>query len=200
MPLAIATTILNPASNFVVWLDYHLQRCDLVLLYLDDPIKRPLFQQLCSNRAVRLLAGSTDAPSMARSSRLLLRQGNNLKHAIALLLDMEQQQQGRQRQRQRLRERGVDEDAGRGSRAADANGKLPQDSYDDWWLLHIDQDEILYDNGGDTTWRTQPDMGHVTFLNHEAIPISHDTQDAFRDCVWFTLNRDDVLFMAYGKS
>lgn len=87
MPLAIAPIILNPAPNFTAWLDYHLQRCDHILLYLDDPAKQPLFEEICGGRRVTLFVGATDAPTMSRSSRLLLRQMSNLKHAIALLLE-----------------------------------------------------------------------------------------------------------------
>ena len=187
MPLAITTTILNPAPNFTAWLDYHLQRCDYILLYLDNPAKQPLFKEICSGRRVTLFVGATDAPTISRSSRLLLRQMSNLKHAIALLLE----------QPQLLVGEGI---AGRNIQAANAtaNGKNDGDE-DSWWLLHIDQDEILYDNNGDTSWRSQPNIRHVTFTNHKAIPINNDTQDSFQDCVWFTVNREEVLFMAYGN-
>ncbi|KAL8798640.1 MAG: hypothetical protein Q9182_006499 [Xanthomendoza sp. 2 TL-2023] len=124
---------------------------------------------------------------MSRSSRLLLRQMSNLKHAIALLLE----------QPQLLVGEGI---AGRNIQAAIAAADGENDGDEDsWWLLHIDQDEILYDGNGDTSWRSQPNIGHVTFTNHEAIPVDHDTQDSFQDCVWFTVNREEVLFMAYGN-
>lgn len=33
--IAIATTVLKPAPNLGIWLDYHLQRCTVIILYLD---------------------------------------------------------------------------------------------------------------------------------------------------------------------
>ena len=109
MPLCVVTTILEPAPNFVSWLDYHLRRCSLIIIYLDDTTKRPLFEQLCSSCAVKLFNGSMDAPAMSRSNRLLLRQASNLEHAINYLLEL-------------------------GGTALHA-----QDSrFDEWWLLHID--------------------------------------------------------------
>ncbi|KAL9119447.1 MAG: hypothetical protein Q9187_004000 [Circinaria calcarea] len=166
MALAIVTTILEPALSFVIWLDYHLQRCKLLIIYIDDPTRRPIFESLCVGRAVRLFDGAMDAPRMARSNRLRLRQNSNLKHAISFLLDQTQPAQH-------------------------------ADKPDGWWLLHIDQDEVLFENGH-TSWRTCPGVGHVTFTNHEAIPISHPTSNAFMDCVWFSVNSDKA-FMAYGN-
>lgn len=162
MSLAIATTILSPASNFIVWLDFHLRRCALILIYLDDPSKRIVFEQLCKNRPVNIFDGATDEPAMSRPNRLLLRQSSNLKYAISHLLDHRAQL-------------GVE------------------------WLLHIDQDEILYENG-ETSWQTNSRLGHVTFTNHEAIPLQCDTQNAFEDCVWFNMNGPLAEpFMAYGN-
>ena len=105
MALIIATTILNPAINFVSWLDYHLRRIVLIIVYLDDPTQRPRMEELCRDRAVKLCDGATDAPDMARSNRILLRQSSNLKHAIAFLLEKQQyhkQQLRRQGQQDRI--------------------------------------------------------------------------------------------------
>ena len=187
MALFIATTILNPATNFVSWLDYHLPRSVLIIIYLDDPTKRPQMERLCRDRAVKLCDGAMEAPGMAPANRTLLRQSSNLKHAIAFLLDQQHdgQQPTQQGQQDPMKEQ---------HRQGPLSGK---GGAGDWWLLHIDQDEILYENG-DTSWQTMPDVGHVTFTNHEAIPIPHDTLDAFTDCHWFNVNSDEP-FMAYGN-
>ncbi|KAH9987848.1 hypothetical protein F4779DRAFT_632326 [Xylariaceae sp. FL0662B] len=146
MSLAIATTVLSPASNFVAWLDFHLRRCALILIYLDDPGKHALFEQLCGNRPVNIFDGATDGPAMSRPNRLLLRQSSNLKHAISHLLD------------QRL-ELGVE------------------------WLLHIDQDEILFENG-----ERLPDKRTLAWAT------------IFADHVWFNTNGPLAEpFIAYGN-
>ena len=35
--IAIVTTIVNPGPSFPVWLDYHLRRFDLMMVFMDDP-------------------------------------------------------------------------------------------------------------------------------------------------------------------
>ncbi|KAK4147279.1 uncharacterized protein C8A04DRAFT_24521 [Dichotomopilus funicola] len=161
MSIAIATTVLNPAQNLDIWLDYHLLRCAVIILYLDDPARRGLFEPLCKGRSVLLFDGAQDAPTMSRPSRLLVRQSSNLKHAISYLLEPDHG--------------GVE------------------------WLLHIDQDEILFENGH-TSWATDPRIGHVTFTNDEAVPLRHSTSNAFADCVWFQANGPEAEpFMAYGN-
>ena len=161
MTIAIATTVLYPTTSFITWLDYHLQRVELVLIYMDDITQRPIFEVLCGDRPVLLFEGASDAPSMSPSSRTILRQSNNLKHAIAHLL---------------------------------AHGTT--------WLLHIDIDEILWENG-DTNWSLQPNTGCVTFTNHEAVPPRLGTDRPFHDCVWFKVNGckpgTQLPFMAYGN-
>ncbi|KAK4466083.1 hypothetical protein QBC42DRAFT_293703 [Cladorrhinum samala] len=162
MSIAIATTVLNPAPNLDIWLDYHLQRCAVIILYLDDPARRAIFEPFTNGRSVLLFDGAQDAPTMSPSNRLLVRQPSNLKHAISYLIEQQEQL-------------GVD------------------------WLLHIDQDEILFENGC-TSWATDPRVGHVTFINHEAVPLRHEPLNAFADCVWFNANGPDAEpFMAYGN-
>ena len=162
MTLVIATTVLYPSNTLPTWLRFHLRRCSMILLYLDDPEQRDAFQTLCEGLAVRIFNGAQDAPAMSRPNRLIVRQCSNLRHAINHLLE---------------------------------HLDLPEAS----WLLHIDQDELLYE-GGETSWEGDPALGHVTFTNHEAVPLPNDTQDAFRDCNWFNVNGPHAEpFMAYGN-
>ncbi|KAK3358572.1 hypothetical protein B0T24DRAFT_643876 [Lasiosphaeria ovina] len=163
MSVAIATTVLNPAPNLNIWLDYHLRRCAVIILYLDDPDRRSLFEPFCNGRSVLVFDGAQDMPAMSPPNRLLVRQPSNLKHAISYLLEHGGKWGG------------VD------------------------WLLHIDQDEILFENGH-TSWTNDPRVGHVTFTNHEAVPLRHDTSNAFAECVWFNTNGPHAEpFMAYGN-
>ncbi|KAJ5722709.1 hypothetical protein N7488_000744 [Penicillium malachiteum] len=84
--IAIATTVLNPGDTLPDWLDYHLRWVQHVVIYMDDPNERPLFERLCGDRPVTLLEGSQVDPSMTPESRLIRRQMANMKHAIAYLL------------------------------------------------------------------------------------------------------------------
>jgi hypothetical protein len=67
------------------------------------------------------------------------------------------------------------------------------------WLLHIDIDEILWENG-DTSWSSQPNIGCMAFTNHEVVP---PPGRPFHDCVWFRVNgcSTDIQlpFIAYGN-
>lgn len=70
------------------------------------------------------------------------------------------------------------------------------------WLLHIDSDELLHGpmvKSG--AWARDPDVGLVTFTNHEALPVGFETRNPFRDCVYFWVNGMDhnANFMAYGN-
>ncbi|MGW5385154.1 hypothetical protein [Nocardia sp. NPDC003963] len=65
------------------------------------------------------------------------------------------------------------------------------------WLIPLDDDEILYDEG-DHSWKTSENVGHVTFTNHEAVPVSHEIIDRFTECTLFRLN-GCAEFMAYGN-
>ena len=40
------------------------------------------------------------------------------------------------------------------------------------WLLHIDIDEIFYEDG-DRSWQYQENVGQYRFDNHESVPLSH---------------------------
>ncbi|KAI1119848.1 hypothetical protein F5Y10DRAFT_149192 [Nemania abortiva] len=168
MALAIATTVLYPGVAFSTWVRFHLRRCSMILLYLDDPEQRATFQSLCEGLKVYIFDGAQDAPGMSRPNRILLRQDKNIKDAITYLLQQDHEKKGL--------------------------GAVE-------WLLHIDQDELLYEGEGEGNyWRTDASLGQVTFTNHEAVPLMHDTENPFRDCVWFNANGPDAEpFMAYGN-
>ncbi|KAI1342029.1 hypothetical protein F5Y15DRAFT_330621 [Xylariaceae sp. FL0016] len=84
--IAIATTILHPDPLILpVWLDYHLRWVQHVVVYMDDPAERPVFEQICGNRPVTLFDGSRDSPKMTPESRLIMRQVVNMEHAISFL-------------------------------------------------------------------------------------------------------------------
>ncbi|KAI1261122.1 hypothetical protein F5Y18DRAFT_419643 [Xylariaceae sp. FL1019] len=84
--LTEATTILRPdALLFPLWLDYHFRFVQQVVVYMDNPNERPVFEKLCGNRPVTLFSGSNEAPEMTPESRLIKRQLINMKHAIAHL-------------------------------------------------------------------------------------------------------------------
>jgi hypothetical protein len=65
------------------------------------------------------------------------------------------------------------------------------------WLLPVDSDEIFYD-AGDRSWQSWDDVGHVTFFNHEAVPMSVEPADCFTECTLFRVN-GRTEFMAYGN-
>ena len=84
--IAISTTILSPDSNFPVWLDYHLRIVDLVMIFMDDPERKPLFESFIQGKPVILFTGSTAAPQLTAASRLILRQDENNNAALAYAL------------------------------------------------------------------------------------------------------------------
>ena len=69
------------------------------------------------------------------------------------------------------------------------------------WLMHIDIDELFYEDG-DQSWRDDEDVGEFSFLNHEAVPLRHESTNYFADCHLFKTNTGILPFMAYanGKS
>lgn len=70
------------------------------------------------------------------------------------------------------------------------------------WLIHIDVDELLYGPLVESrAWAEDPEVGLVTFVNHEALPVDFETSDPFRDCEYFWVNGVDgnANFMAYGN-
>lgn len=70
------------------------------------------------------------------------------------------------------------------------------------WLLHIDVDELLFGPSIESgNWAKDPELGLVTFTNHEALPVDFETSDPFRDCVYFWVNGIDhnANFLAYGN-
>ena len=62
------------------------------------------------------------------------------------------------------------------------------------WLLHIDNDELFYEQG-DRSWVALEGVGHVTFINHEAVPLSYEGTNYFAGCTVFKV--DGIEFMAY---
>jgi len=80
--MAIVTTILSPDPSFPVWLEYHLRRVDCILLFLDDPSKTAIFEELVGDRRVVLFNGSTAQADMTPESRLIWRQDENNDVAI----------------------------------------------------------------------------------------------------------------------
>lgn len=87
MSIAIATTVLHPGPTLPAWLDYHLRWVHHVVIYMDDPDERPVFDRLCRDKPVTLLEGSRVEPQMTPESRLIRRQMANMRHAIAYLME-----------------------------------------------------------------------------------------------------------------
>jgi hypothetical protein len=69
------------------------------------------------------------------------------------------------------------------------------------WLMHIDIDELLYEDG-DQTWRDVEGVDEFTFVNHESVPLRHQSDNVFAECHLFKVNSRTLPFMAYanGKS
>lgn len=77
------------------------------------------------------------------------------------------------------------------------------------WLIHIDMDEILYATRLELeVIFSNPNVGHVVFTNHEALPI-WSSNNVFEDCRYFKVNGQHAkwdftpwYFLAYvnGKS
>ena len=158
--IAIVTTILHPDPSFPVWLEYHLQRVDRILIFMDDPSRAPIFEELVRDKPVVLFNGSAIVPDMTPESRLIWRQDANNNVAIRY-----------------ARENHID------------------------WLMHIDIDEIFYDQHN-STWQTLPNVGMVRFYNLEAVFLPYDIDNYFEDCRLFKPHDGGLPFSAYalGKS
>jgi hypothetical protein len=65
------------------------------------------------------------------------------------------------------------------------------------WLMHIDTDEIFYDEG-DRSW--MENAGHVTFQNYEAVPLQHEPTNYFADCSLFRTGGQGYSAYGIGKS
>lgn len=147
--------MMNPGPSLHYWIEYHLRRADTILIFMDDPGQRPVFEPFAQDDRVLLMPGVT-ARTDRTPSGLFNREVANYQEAVSYALD-----------------KGIS------------------------WLIPLDDDEILYDEG-DHSWKTMDDVGHVTFMNHEAVPMGHKVANRFTDCVLFRLNgRTD--FMAYGN-
>ena len=154
--IAITTTILDPDPSFPVWLEYHLRRVDLIIIFMDDPNKQPHFESLVHNKPVVLFNGSTVEPDMTPESRLVYRQYANVNAAIDFAL-----------------ENNIS------------------------WLMHIDTDELFYDQGN-KTWQTWPNVGMVRFNNLEAVFLPYEVDNFFEDCKLFKRSAGEPWFSAYG--
>ncbi|WP_416563146.1 hypothetical protein [Nocardia testacea] len=153
--LLICSTIMNPGPSLHHWIEYHLRRADIIMIFMDDPGQRPLFEPFAKNDRVLLMPGVTARTDLTPSG-LFNREVANYQEAVSYALD-----------------KGIS------------------------WLIPLDSDEILYDEG-DHSWRTMANVGHVTFMNHEAVPADHEITDCFTECTLFRVNgRGD--FMAYGN-
>jgi len=160
--LAVCTTAVNPGPMLQAWLEYHLRRFDLIMVFIDDPSERPLFESLVHNNLhhdprIMLLKGHPDRSDMSPSG-VMNRQNSNTQVAVDIALE---------------------------------NNIT--------WLLHIDSDELFYEDG-DRTWLSLPGVDHITFLNHEAVPVAHnDVKNPFLACTLFKVNGGRLDFMAYGN-
>ncbi|BCK57437.1 hypothetical protein [Nocardia wallacei] len=152
--LVICTTVLTPGPNYQTWIDYHLRRADLILIFMDDPGERPLFEPFAKHPKVILLPGHER--SDLTPSGLMDRINTNTQFVVNFAAN-----------------HGID------------------------WVMALDQDEILFD-GGDTSWRSMPDVGHITFVNHEAVPVDHEVSNFYTECTLFRINGRSE-FMAYGN-
>ncbi|MFC9892360.1 hypothetical protein ACFVMC_01585 [Nocardia sp. NPDC127579] len=56
----ICSTMLDPSPGFGFWLDFHLRQAELIMIFLDDPDKRPLFEEVIGERRVLLRVGAGD--------------------------------------------------------------------------------------------------------------------------------------------
>jgi len=63
------------------------------------------------------------------------------------------------------------------------------------WLMHIDTDELFYEDGYHD-WRLGD--GVLSFVNHEAVPLDHSPTNPFKECTLFKMN-NMIPFMAYGN-
>ncbi|WP_157120778.1 hypothetical protein [Nocardia fusca] len=153
--LLICSTIMDPGPSLHYWLEYHLRRADIIMIFMDDPGQRPLFEPFTEDDRVLLVPGVTPRTDLTPSG-LFNREVANYREAVSYAL---------------------------------AEG-IP-------WLIPLDSDEILYDRG-DHSWKTMDHVGHVTFMNHEAVPLNHEVTNCFTQCTLFRVNgRAD--FMAYGN-
>lgn len=153
--LLICSTISNPDQSLHSWLEYHLRRVHTILIFMDDPGQRHMFDPFTGYDRVLLLEGGGNRGDMTPSG-VMNRQLVNTQKAITYALDNEIA-----------------------------------------WLIHLDSDELFYDEG-DRTWQSWDEVGHITFTNHEAVPVAHELADRFVECTLFRIN-GRTGFMAYGN-
>jgi len=158
--IAITTTVLHPDPTLPIWLDYHLRRADVILIFMDDPGERPIFERLIQGRTVVLFDGSDEAHHMTPESGIIYRQDANNARAIEFAR-----------------------------------------SHNITWLMHIDPDELFYEEG-DQSWETDSNLGHIRFTNHEAIFLPYEAVNFFTNCSVFRSDNQSETMLAYyfGKS
>lgn len=66
------------------------------------------------------------------------------------------------------------------------------------WLMHLDPDELFYPEA-EWSWDAQDGIGHISFVNHEAVPLSYPSRNFFADCTLFKTVHGELEFMAYGN-
>jgi len=158
--IAITTTILHPDPTLPIWLEYHLRRAAVILIFMDDPGERPIFERLIQGRTVILFDGSDAGHDMTPESGVIYRQDANNEKAI---------------------------DFARSNNIT--------------WLLHIDPDELFYEQG-DQSWETDTNIGHIRFTNHEAVFLPFEVVNYFANCTIFRSDNQSETMRAYyfGKS
>ena len=158
--LAITTTVLRPDPTFPIWLDYHLRRAAVILIFMDDPAERPMFERLIEGRTVVLFEGSDVGHEWSPETRVMVRQNANNEKALDFAL-----------------------------------------SNNITWLLHIDPDELFYEEG-DRSWETDTNIGHIRFPNHEAVFLPYEVVNFFANCTIFWSDNLRHHMRAYnnGKS
>jgi hypothetical protein len=158
--LAVTTTAVKPGPMLQAWLEYHLRRFNLIMVFIDDPTERPLFETLLHDKLhddyrIRLLEGYPDRSDMSPSG-VMNRQNSNTQVAVDIAM---------------------------------ANNIT--------WLLHIDSDELFYEDG-DRSWQSLEGVDHISFVNHEVVPVTHKVTNPFSSCTLFKVN-GRLDFMAYGN-
>ena len=158
--LAITTTVLHPDPTFTIWLDYHLRRAAVILIFMDDPAERPMFERLIEGRTAVLFDGSDAGHEWSPESRVMVRQNENNEKALDFAL-----------------------------------------SNNITWLLHIDPDELFYEDG-DRSWETDTNIGQIRFTNHEAVFLPYEVVNFFANCTifWSDNLREHMRAYYNGKS
>ncbi|MEV6273840.1 hypothetical protein [Nocardia sp. NPDC051832] len=84
--LLICATMLNPVPGYSFWLDFHLRQAALIMIFLDDPAQRPLFEAHAQAGRVLVLDGAGDRSDNTPSA-VMQRQMANTQTAVSYALD-----------------------------------------------------------------------------------------------------------------